>query len=438
MEAENAMEHDPTRQPIDWETFYRNYRKPGYVPGFEIVNKLGGGVFGLVYKARKESIGKDYAIKFLKVDDESVRDAVVRELDGVRFFAQIDHPNLVSIEDKGEVDGIPYILMSYAGQETLRNRLENGPIHRIDALKMFVQAARGVQALHEHGLVHFDLKPANIFLKGDIARVGDYGLSKLVTESRNSLSFGRGTPYYMAPEMLKRRGDVRSDIYSLGIVLYECLVGDVPFKGDSEWEVLKKHEEARVQIPTEVGKPEREVIARCLCKDPDARYQAVADLLSDLQAPTSLGESIVIARSSPSRVGADFEPREVPPHHADPDTPPALPSDRATVDQVPEPTSVEFRRGPVGALVHVVFRMVEFAILAVLVPLRAASGALGQTLVFLLQLPVRIGAVLIRAVGYIVIALLLLLLVFGVLALFVEVSSSSIQMAPSVQVYGAV
>ncbi|MFY7950110.1 MAG: serine/threonine protein kinase, partial [Gemmatimonas sp.] len=211
---------------VDWEAFYRSYRKPGYLPGFEIVNKLGGGMFGLVFKARKESIGKDYAIKFLKVDDDTVRDAVMREIDNVSFFAQIDHPNLVSIEDKGTVDGIPYLVMSYAGEDTLQKRLASGGMTREQALDVFVQAARGVQALHDHSLVHFDLKPANIFLKGDVARVGDYGLSKLVTASRNSLSFGRGTPYYMAPEMLQRRGDARSDIYSLGILLYECLYGD--------------------------------------------------------------------------------------------------------------------------------------------------------------------------------------------------------------------
>ena len=166
---------------INWESFYANYRKPGYIAGYEILNKLGGGVFGMVFKARKESIGKDYAIKFLKVDDEAVRDAVVRELGTVRFFAQIDHPNLVSIEDKGEIDGIPFIIMSYAGDETLQQRLQPGALEREDGLRVFIQAARGVQALHERSLVHFDLKPANIFLKGDIARVGDYGLSKLIT-----------------------------------------------------------------------------------------------------------------------------------------------------------------------------------------------------------------------------------------------------------------
>jgi serine/threonine protein kinase len=107
----------------DWEAFYRDYRKPGYVSGFEITTKLGGGMFGLVFRARKQSIGKDYAIKFLQVDDGEVRRAVLAELEQVKLFAQIDHPNLVSIEDRGEVDGIPYLVMAFAGSETLRDRI---------------------------------------------------------------------------------------------------------------------------------------------------------------------------------------------------------------------------------------------------------------------------------------------------------------------------
>ncbi|MHC5066110.1 MAG: protein kinase domain-containing protein, partial [Planctomycetota bacterium] len=151
---------EPGNTSINWEAFYGNFRKPGYIPGFEILEKLGAGVFGLVYKARKESIGKLYAIKFLKVDDESVREAVVRELDTVRYFAQVDHPNLVAIEDKGEVDGIPYIVMAYAGDSSLRRLLDTEQIDREQALSIFVQIARGLQALHERSLVHFDLKPA--------------------------------------------------------------------------------------------------------------------------------------------------------------------------------------------------------------------------------------------------------------------------------------
>ncbi|MCR9246351.1 MAG: serine/threonine protein kinase, partial [bacterium] len=223
--SQPAASRPPASQPPDWEAFYRSYRKPGYVAGFEITTKLGGGAFGLVFKARKESIGKDYAIKFLQVDDLEVREAVFRELDQVQYFAQIDHPNLVQIEDRGEVDGIPFLVMQYAGSETLRDRVPVDGLptasEREELLHLFVQACRGVAALHERSLVHFDIKPANVFLKGGMARVGDYGLSKLVTHSRGSLSMGRGTPYYMAPEILQRRGDHRSDIYSLGVLLYE-------------------------------------------------------------------------------------------------------------------------------------------------------------------------------------------------------------------------
>ena len=386
---------------IDWEGFYSNYRKPGYVSGYEIVNKLGGGMFGLVFKARKESIGKDYAIKFLKVDDEVVRDAVLRELDAVRFFAQVDHPNLVSIEDKGEIDGIPYIIMSYAGEETLKKRLESGRLVREDAMRYFVQAARGVQALHERSLVHFDIKPANIFLKGEIARLGDYGLSKLVTESRNSLSFGRGTPYYMAPEMLQRRGDHFSDIYSLGILLFECLTGDVPFKGDSEWEVLKKHETQAPEFPIGFPSNDRVIIERCLAKRPEDRFQSVADLLRALSAPASLGESITI---QPARNG--LQPmwgQSTPP-------PPAAAAGPAVWPQ----SKVALGRGPIGAVVHLVFRALELAVFVVLVPIRGLAIVLGKAMVFLLRLPFQILGVGLKLAGYLVVSLLMLLVLFAI------------------------
>ena len=248
----------------DWEAFYRDYRKPGYVSGFEITTKLGGGMFGLVFRARKQSIGKDYAIKFLQVDDQEVRRAVLAELEQVKYFAQVDHPNLVSIEDRGEVDGIPYLVMAFAGTETLRDKIVSKQVpsgeQKDELVRWFLQACRGLAALHERSLVHFDVKPANVFLKGGVARLGDYGLSKLVTESRNSLSFGRGTPYYMAPEMLQRRGDARSDVYSLGVILFECLTGDVPFRGDSEWEVLKKHETEPPHYPPQLQPRDRAIL----------------------------------------------------------------------------------------------------------------------------------------------------------------------------------
>ncbi len=289
------------RGGANWEAFYKNYRTPGYIPGFEILNRLGAGVFGVVFKARKLSIGKLYAIKFLKVDDDSVKEAVRREIESVRVFAQIDHPNLVSIEDRGEVDGIPFIVMEYAGEETLRRRLESGPLPPAEAVRIFEQVARGVDALHERGLAHFDLKPANVFLKGATARVGDYGLSKLISESRQTLSFGRGTPYYMSPEMLRRHGDHRSDIYSLGCLLYEMAAGEVPFKGETEWEVLRRHENEPVSFPAGFPAEFRVAIERCMEKDPARRYPDVSSLLADLDAPGGGGND----RSRAAGVGAD-------------------------------------------------------------------------------------------------------------------------------------
>jgi serine/threonine-protein kinase len=181
---------------VDWEAFYAAFRGPGFIPGYEIQNHLGGGAFGEVYKARKTSIGKSYAIKFLKLDDGGQRDAAERELEQVRLFAAIDHPNLVTIEDMGIVLGVPYLVMGYAGEDTLARHLRRGDLDRQSALRYFVQAARGVLALHDRRLAHFDLKPSNVFIIGDVARVGDYGLAKLLTVGRQTLSFGRGTPHW--------------------------------------------------------------------------------------------------------------------------------------------------------------------------------------------------------------------------------------------------
>ncbi len=305
-EGKAAYDLGQKRHTMDWESFFTHYRKPGFIPGYEIVNKLGSGVFGEVYKARKESIGKFYAIKFLKISDEKVSEAIFKELESLRYFAQIDHPHLVSIEDQGEVMGIPYIVMGYAGDDTLKKRLKDGPLASSDVEAILRQICSGVAALHEKSIIHFDLKPANIFMKGDHARVGDYGLSKLVSESHMTMSIGRGTPYYMAPEMLTRKGDHRSDIYSLGTIIFEMVTGEVPFKGDSEWEVLKKHESEAVVIPTSVQEPFRGIIARAMAKDPDDRFQSANDIMKALggvsSAPMVSGSPVTPNKPSVRRI----------------------------------------------------------------------------------------------------------------------------------------
>lgn len=284
--------------PPDWEAFYAGYKKPDYIPGLDLKEKLGAGMFGMVFRATRRSVGRDYAVKFLKIDDSEVRRAVLSELDSVRWFAQVDHPNLVAIEDMGTVDGIPYIVMGFGGSETLKDRLDalveagaETQGQREELVRLVLQAARGLSALHDRSLVHFDLKPANVFVKGGVARLGDYGLSRLMAGSRNTLSMGRGTPYYMAPEVMQQRGDVRSDVYSLGVMLYEVVIGELPFSGSSEWEVLRKHEVEPPEFPHDLPPAYRSVLARCLAKKPDDRFQTVAEMLQALGVPGTAAEA---------------------------------------------------------------------------------------------------------------------------------------------------
>ena len=277
---------------MDWESFYNSFRKPDFVPGYEIQNRLGGGAFGDVYKARKSSIGKPYAIKFLKIEDDMQREAVERELTQVRHFAAIDHPNLVTIEDMGTVMGVPYLIMGYAGEDTLARRLKTQRLEPEQAVLYFVQACRGVLALHDRRLVHFDLKPSNVFLKGDVARVGDYGLSKLLTDGRMTLSFGRGTPQYMAPEMLRNRADHRADVYSLGVILYESLTGRLPFDGAESGGLVLRENDSPPSFPDDAPPRLRPVVERCLRLHPDDRFAGVAELLADLEQTARPGDSV--------------------------------------------------------------------------------------------------------------------------------------------------
>ena len=282
---------------MDWEAFYNSFRQPDFVPGYEIENRLGGGAFGDVYKARKTSIGKAYAIKFLKVENDDQREAVQRELDQVRHFAAIDHPNLVTIEDMGVVMDVPYVIMGYAGEETLAKRFKLGDLSPAEALLMFTQTARGVLALHDRRLVHFDLKPSNIFLRGDNARVGDYGLSKLLEGGRTTLSFGRGTPMYMAPEMLRSRADHRADIYSLGVILYESLAGALPFNPDEFGGLVLRETDDPPDFPDDFPIVARPAAEACLRLDPAHRPASISDVLDMLGQTARPGDSVTFTLS---------------------------------------------------------------------------------------------------------------------------------------------
>jgi serine/threonine protein kinase len=394
----------PSTETIDWEAFYRSYRKPDYVPGYEIVNKLGSGAFGVVFKARKRSIGKLFAIKFLKLDDLATREVVLKELEGVRYFAQIDHPNLVSVEDRGLVDGIPYIVMGYAGEETLKTLLSRGPLDAAEALRIFTQVCRGVHALHERSLIHFDIKPANVFLRAGIARIGDYGLSRLLTESRNTLSFGRGTPYYMAPELARLKGDHRSDIYSLGVLLFECLTHRVPFTGSNEFEVLRKHEAEALVVPQEQETRFGAILRKAMAKRPEDRYASILDLLADLAAaevPAATAGPSLGARPAPRAFeegpagnaprtasgGPASAQREVAPSSSELFDVVGKTLERLRLDRpVASPEDEAPKRGALAPLLDLLEAVTTF----LAVPLRFAAEVLGRTLELAVVLPFRI------------------------------------------------
>ncbi|MFT5287799.1 MAG: serine/threonine protein kinase [Planctomycetota bacterium] len=279
---------------IDWEQFYSHLRTPDFLPGYEIQNRLGSGAFGEVYKATKVSISKMYAVKFLKVADGAV---VNRELEQVSLFAAIDHPHLVSVEDVGVVEGVPYVIMGYAGEDTLSLRMRRGELKRESMLRIFVQVCRGVLALHDRRLAHFDLKPSNVFLKGDIARVGDYGLSKLIADGKQTLSFGRGSPSYMAPEMLRNRADHRADIYSLGVILYELMEGKLPF--DMNGEMFVREEDVPPDFSADFPKALQTVVTRATRFRAEDRYTSVQDLLGAMGEIAADPSTVSTARTNP-------------------------------------------------------------------------------------------------------------------------------------------
>jgi len=274
---------------------------------YEIVSSVGAGGMGEVFRALDTRLGREVAVKILTAAHANDPDSVRRFEKEARAVASLSHPNVVPLFDVGEQDGIRYAVSEYVAGETLRARLKRGPLTPPEAAEIAGQIAEGLSAAHQKGFVHRDIKPENVVLaQARIARILDFGLAKRsaalaglsVSEQEATQSafltepgIIAGTVGYMSPEQVRGEPvDGRSDIFSLGVVLWEMLTGRRPFRGDSPVETLSAIlREEPPPDPALVGLPDdfERILRCCLKKRPEDRYDSAADLALDLRRVAS-------------------------------------------------------------------------------------------------------------------------------------------------------
>ena len=303
---------------------------------FEIISPLGVGGMGRVYKAVQRPLGREVALKVLNPRYDGTRDPGFER----RFFleasmtSKLKHPNTITVHDYGRTDdGIYYIAMEYLEGETLQRVLaENGKLPWPRALYVAGQVARSLREAHKLGLVHRDLKPANVMLMtegtgGDTVKVLDFGLVKSFTPEkpreddevdRTGLTQAGvllGSPLYMAPEQARGEADPRTDIYALGVVMFQVMAGRPPFVSKESIDVIVKHIREKPpelrslspEVPLEVNA----LVMKCLEKEPAARFQSMDELLEAMRVATA-GQGLSGAFHDP-RTGSGLFPRTTTP-----------------------------------------------------------------------------------------------------------------------------
>jgi eukaryotic-like serine/threonine-protein kinase len=283
-------------------------------PEFVIGRELGGGGMSRVFLARDTTLARDVVVKVLS-PDLAAAVSVERFRREIMTVASLNHPNIVPVLRAGEVGALPYFLMPYIPGESLRARLTRGPLSVRQTTSIMKDVARALAYAHEHGIVHRDIKPDNILLSGDAATVTDFGVAKAIVASRKPGAPERppsmtgegitiGTPLYMAPEQAVADPTVNhsADLYALGAVAYEMLVGTPPFGGRSAAAVLAAHaretptpiERRRYDVPRELVS----LIMQCLEKEPERRPKSGSFLVRALDdSAISGGRPAVSGRS---------------------------------------------------------------------------------------------------------------------------------------------
>jgi serine/threonine protein kinase/Tfp pilus assembly protein PilF len=266
---------------------------------YKIIEKLGSGGMGVVYKAEDLKLKRFVALKFLPPELTRDPDAKARFLHEAQAASALQHSNICTIHEIDETgDDRIYICMDYYHGETLREKIDRGPLETDDVVDIGLQMARGLAAAQEAQEVHRDIKPANVMItdKGEVKLV-DFGLAKLARQTRlTTEGTTLGTVAYMSPEQSQGEDtDQRTDIWSLGVVLYEMISGKAPFKGDYDqatvYSILNEAPQALTALRTGVPLELERIINKALNKDPDERYQHVDDLLVDLKGLRKTSDS---------------------------------------------------------------------------------------------------------------------------------------------------